>query len=137
MLQRIFRQISLYYSVDDIYVVAPNIQVELINTQIPIKKENIIIEPSRRGTYAAIRLASAYFQAEETICVVPVDSYVDDKFFGILQQIPHNDKISLVGITPTYPSEKYGYIVSDGDRYIFKEKPDKQLAEKYISNGAL
>ena len=137
MLQRIFRQINLYYSVDDIYVVAPNIQVELINTQIPIKKDNIIIEPSRRGTYAAIRLASAYFQDGETICVVPVDSYVDDEFFGILQQIPHNDKISLVGITPTYPSEKYGYIVSDGDRYTFKEKPDKQLAEKYISNGAL
>ena len=137
MLQRIFRQISLYYSVDDIYVVAPNIQVELINTQIPIKKDNIIIEPSRRGTYAAIRLASAYFQDGETICVVPVDSYVDDEFFGILQQIPHNDKISLVGITPTYPSEKYGYIVSEETGYTFKEKPDKQLAERYIANGAL
>lgn len=137
MLQRIFRQISLYYPINDIYVVAPNMQVELISTQIPIDEKHIIIEPSRRGTYAAIRLASAYLQDDENICVIPVDSYVNDDFFSILQQIPHNNKISLIGINPTYPSEKYGYIISDQYGCAFKEKPNKQLAEKYIADGAL
>lgn len=137
MLQRVYRQIGLYYSSDDIYIVAPEIQTELILTQIPIDERHLIIEPSRRGTYAAIRLASAYLQNYGDICVIPVDSYVNDNFFGIIQQFPHNDKISLIGIEPTYPSEKYGYIVPNKVGYNFKEKPDSQLAEKYISEGAL
>lgn len=137
MLQRTFRQICLYYSIDDIYISAPKEQVELILTQIPINNNHIIIEPSRKGTYASIRLASAYLRECDNICVIPVDSYVEDDFFSILKQIPHNDKITLIGIEPTYPSMEYGYIVPNGKEFTFKEKPDKQLAEKYISKGAL
>ena len=137
MLQRIFRQICLHFSMNDIYVSAPKEQVELILTQIPINDDHIIIEPSRKGTYASIRLASAYLRECDNICVIPVDSYVNDDFFSILKQIPHNDKISLIGIKPTCPSEEYGYIVPNGKEFTFKEKPDKQLAEKYISEGAL
>ena len=47
-----------------------------------------------------------------------------------------------MGIEPTYPSEKYGYIIPEkADRVskvsVFKEKPDQRTAEKYISQGAL
>ena len=48
----------------------------------------------------------------------------------------------LMGIEPTYPSEKYGYIIPEkADQVskvsVFKEKPDQRTAEKYISQGAL
>ena len=47
-----------------------------------------------------------------------------------------------MGIEPTYPSEKYGYIIPDTPAPVstvsmFKEKPTKEIAEQYISQGAL
>ena len=48
----------------------------------------------------------------------------------------------LMGIEPTYPSEKYGYIVPESAEYVssvlnFQEKPEMQKAKEYISQGAL
>ena len=50
--------------------------------------------------------------------------------------------ITLMGIEPTYPSEKYGYIIPESAEGVsivkeFKEKPDTETAEKYIAQGAL
>ena len=47
-----------------------------------------------------------------------------------------------MGIEPTYPSEKYGYVIPQDKEEIskvetFKEKPDIKTAEEYIKNGAL
>lgn len=47
-----------------------------------------------------------------------------------------------MGIEPTYPSEKYGYIIPSYKENVsrvltFKEKPDEKTAEKYIAQGAL
>lgn len=139
MLQRVFRQLAIYYPVDDIYISSTHEQVELILNQIPIQNDHVIVEPIRNGTYAAIRLASAYLNnmGVENITVIPVDSYVDDDFYDILHHFPCNNKISLIGITPTYPSEKYGYIIPENQGYSFKEKPEYQLAKEYMSEGAL
>ena len=43
---------------------------------------------------------------------------------------------------PTYPSEKYGYVIPINKEPVsqvdtFREKPDKQTAKEYISQGAL
>ncbi|MDL2302631.1 cupin domain-containing protein, partial [Lachnospiraceae bacterium OttesenSCG-928-D06] len=51
-------------------------------------------------------------------------------------------KLSLLGMEPTYPSEKYGYIMPVTKEQVskvasFKEKPDKDTAQKYIDQGAL
>ena len=48
----------------------------------------------------------------------------------------------LMGIEPTYPSEKYGYIIPTGNDFIsdvksFKEKPQVDVAREYIAQGAL
>lgn len=53
-----------------------------------------------------------------------------------------NANLVLMGIEPTYPSEKYGYIIPDTPAPVstvsmFKEKPTKEIAEQYISQGAL
>ena len=47
-----------------------------------------------------------------------------------------------MGIEPTYPSEKYGYIIPADKEMVsrgetFREKPDVKTAEQYISQGAL
>ncbi len=51
--------------------------------------------------------------------------------------------LTLMGIKPTYPSEKYGYILPEkNDESVFqvkefKEKPDIQTAKKLIEDGAI
>ena len=53
---------------------------------------------------------------------------------------PGGDGLTLMGIQPTYPSEKYGYILLENDGRTargFKEKPDAELAAEYIQQGAL
>ena len=52
------------------------------------------------------------------------------------------NNLVLMGIEPTYPSEKYGYIIPNGAEKVstvsmFKEKPDAVTAEQYIKQGAL
>ena len=47
-----------------------------------------------------------------------------------------------MGINPTYPSEKYGYIIPESKEKIskvqmFKEKPTVDVAKKYIEQGAI
>ena len=48
----------------------------------------------------------------------------------------------LMGIEPTYPSAKYGYIIPESKNTVsrvsmFKEKPDEETAKDYIGRGAL
>lgn len=43
-----------------------------------------------------------------------------------------NANLTLMGIEPTYPSEKYGYIIPENGKNVskvkeFKEKPDVKL----------
>lgn len=50
--------------------------------------------------------------------------------------------VSVEGIEPTYPSEKYGYIIPIGKEQVskvsmFKEKPTQEVAKDYIAKGAL
>lgn len=47
-----------------------------------------------------------------------------------------------MGIEPTYPSSKYGYILPENEERIssvrgFREKPDEETAQRYIEQGAL
>ena len=85
--------------------------------------------------------------ADEEVVVCPVDPYVDDDYFEALKKLAGLVKkgsanLSLLGIEPTYPSEKYGYIIPESKDNVsrvstFKEKPDEATARKYINEGAL
>jgi mannose-1-phosphate guanylyltransferase len=84
------------------------------------------------------------------IVVLPVDPYVDDSFFETVKdletEISRSDKkLALISVTPTYPSEKYGYIVpktgesaaSVRDVDHFTEKPDEKEARQLMKQNAL
>ncbi len=136
-----------------------NITIATSENQIPQIKaqlgENvgISVEPCRRDTFPAIALATAYLKAqgvgrEEPVVVCPVDPYVEADYFECLRKIsdeagkPDAANLTLMGIKPTYPSEKYGYIIPMTKDLIssvkeFKEKPDTVTAENYIRQGAL
>ena len=99
------------------------------------------------------RSAAAYLKdvqgvgENESVVVCPVDPYVENDYFETLKELGARAEVSeanlvLMGIEPTYPSEKYGYIIPEHNTPVsnvsmFKEKPTQELAAKYIADGAL
>lgn len=152
MAQRVYRQIRSMDQDAFIVVAAPKSQVSELRTQLGAQLD-ISVEPCRRDTFPAIALASAYLHdvkgvsLEEPILVCPVDSYVDDSYFETLKSLASlatggMSNLALMGIQPTYPSEKYGYILPEKVEPIskvlaFQEKPDTKTAKRYIEQGAL
>ena len=152
MLQRIYGQIKAVAPDSDITVATGHTQVSAIRNQLG-EDVGISVEPCRRDTFAAIALATAYLAdvrgiaEDEPVVVCPVDPYVGLEYFSALVRLSElaaegSSKLVLMGIEPTYPSEKYGYIIpeSDGDVSMvsmFREKPDAEIAQRYIEQGGL
>ena len=153
MVQRVYRQIAAAKLNADITIATSVTQVESIKSQLR-GKASVVIEPERRNTFPAIALASAYLyfdrkcSPDETVVVLPVDPYVDGEYFEKIHDLDkavqnNAGDIVLMGVKPTYPSEKYGYIIpEDGSAEImkvaeFKEKPDAATADEFIKQGAL
>ena len=152
MVQRVYRQIKSIDEDATITIATSKAQISSINNQLG-NEVGISIEPCRRDTFPAIALATAYLtdvlsvDENDTVVVCPVDPYVDDAYFEALKKLDEIAKsgvanLNLLGMEPTYPSAKYGYImpVSKDDVSkvkAFKEKPDVETAQKYIDEGAL
>lgn len=152
MVQRIYRQILTVDSNATVTVATSKSQVSAIHNQLG-ENVGISVEPCRRDTFAAITLATAYLHdcqgvsSDEAVVVCPVDPYVEDGYFQCMSDMCKAAqggmaKLVLMGIEPTYPSEKYGYIKptknADGTiTYGFTEKPSEEKAREYIAEGAL
>lgn len=152
MVQRVFRQIKKADAGADITIATSKTQVSAIHNQLG-DGVSVSVEPCRRDTFPAIALAAAYLAdvkgvgPDETVVVCPVDPYVEDAYFEALKELEKTAargeaNLVLMGIEPTYPSEKYGYIIPEnGEKTAFvstfKEKPDARTAEDYIRRGAL
>lgn len=152
MVQRVYRQILRADPTADIVIAAPRSQISSIHNQLG-ENVSISVEPCRRDTFPAIVLATAYLRdirgisGNAPVVVCPVDPFVDDAYFDALVRLgacaaSGKANLSLIGITPTYPSEKYGYIIPESSEPIskvhaFREKPDAETAERYIAQGAL
>lgn len=152
MVQRVYRQIKSVDKNANILISTLKSQVSALINQLG-DSIDICIEPCRRDTFPAIVLSAAYMyyckgiDLEEPIIVCPVDPYVGTEFFVCINTLTklveeNKRKITLIGIEPTYPSEKYGYIIpmansQIGDVKSFNEKPSIVMAEEYISQGAL
>ena len=152
MVQRVYHQIQKVDPNATVTIATSKTQVSSIHNQLG-ETVGISVEPCRRDTFPAIALATAYLHdvqgisSDETVVVCPVDPYVEPDYFQGLKQLGEQAKkgeanLVLMGIEPTYPSEKYGYIIPETNNIVskvstFKEKPDIKTAQNYISQGAL
>ena len=152
MVQRVYRQIKQIDPDATVTIATSKKQVSTIHHQLG-DKVSVCVEPARRDTFPAIALAAAYLCSEkqvdkkECVLVMPVDPYVDEGYFRSLAELfklaqSGSYRLNLMGVEPTYPSEKYGYIIPEsGDNVSkvkgFKEKPDVETAKKYLAQSAL
>ena len=152
MVQRVYRQIKNVDTDASVTIATSRSQVSAIHNQLG-EDVGISVEPARRDTFPAIALATAYLHdikgidENEAVVVCPVDPYVEDSYFEALKQLHAQAQkgeanLVLMGIEPTYPSAKYGYIIPRTEEQVsyvstFKEKPDEITAAAYIAQGAL
>jgi mannose-1-phosphate guanylyltransferase len=155
MIQRVWGQLGNVGLDKSAVIATSKSQVDMIQSQIG-PEVPLIIEPMRRDTFPAITLASVYLYSiegirlDEVIAVLPVDPYVEDKFFNRVKDLEEavlasGADLALIGVDPTYPSAKYGYIVpaskSSDNSYLrvshFTEKPTEEKASELIKQGAL
>lgn len=153
MVQRVFGQIGSVDADIDITIATCASQEESIRRQVE-GAYALVLEPERRDTAPAIMLACANLALEQgagegdTVIVMPIDSYADQAYYDSvvrLDEAVQSDfsELVLMGVEPTYPSGKYGYIVpAAGEAWPrrverFTEKPDEQTARELISQGAL
>ena len=152
MVQRVYRQIKMVDTDAIVTIATSKTQVSAIHNQLG-EDVGISVEPCRRDTFPAIALATAYLvdvmriDPSESVVVCPVDPYVEENYFEALKKLSEQAdrceaNLVLMGIEPTYPSEKYGYIIPESSDHIawvknFKEKPTVNMAKQYIAQGAI
>ncbi len=152
MLQRMYRMLCEVDPSAEITVATSKAQISTIHSQIG-DSVGISMEPARRDTFPAIALAALYLRdvrkvpEEEPVVICPVDPYVDLSYFRAFPELVRiiedgGTNLALMGMEPTYPSAKYGYIMPETRERIssvrsFKEKPDEKAAAEYIAQGAL
>lgn len=154
MTQRVWVQLNRVQLADSTIIATSKSQVDMIQSQVGRQVE-LIVEPSRRDTFPAIALAASYLYSvkgaalDEIMTVLPVDPFVQDNFFESVKDLEEliQEKtvdLALMGVKPTYPSSKYGYIVpkeNSEDKYQqvshFIEKPTEEKAVELIEQGAM
>ncbi|MBS4218988.1 cupin domain-containing protein [Bacillus sp. FJAT-49711] len=157
MLQRVWKQLNSVNLSDETIIATSKLQKDIIQSQIGTDVP-LITEPERRDTFPAIALAVSYLYSvekvsdDEVISILPVDPYVENSFFEKVKELEgifrkSDCDLALIGVNPTYPSSKYGYIVQDKDSNTgqteyynvshFTEKPTEEEAKNLISMNAL
>lgn len=152
MVQRVWRQLENAGLRERSAICASSGQVEILHNQ--LGDVRIAVEPDRRDTFPAVVLSCAYLVSrlraspDDVVCVLPVDPYTDHTYFESLKKLEAllletDADIALMGVTPTAPSSKFGYIVPRERKsgYItidrFREKPSAEDAQALIAQGAL
>lgn len=155
MLQDAFARLQPLIPASNILIGTGEAYVQIVREQLPdLPPENIVVEPSGKGTAPAIGLGAMYIHQrdpEAIMAVVTADHYIGqvEPFRRVLQaaiQVAEAGHLVTLGITPSFASTGYGYIrrgeplkTVDGFTVYharrFTEKPDTSLAQAFISSG--
>lgn len=154
MVQRVVRQAVEARLTTEITLATNASQLDIITNQLG-ESVSVVTEPERRDTFPAIALAASYLSLEkkcsddEVVVIMPCDPYTELGYFQtigkMVECVEQNvADLVLMGITPTYPSEKYGYVVpassSTTTEYQmvsrFTEKPTVPVAEELLKQNA-
>ncbi len=154
MVQRVVRQMREANLDESVTVATSAMQRDIIINQLG-DDVDIVTEPERRDTFPAIALATEYLAKEkgcppnEVVVVMPCDPFTEAGYFETIARMAKAVEadaadLVLMGIRPTYPSTKFGYIVpnrDDAGKAImevnhFTEKPDEERARRLIEEGA-
>lgn len=106
-----------------------------------------LIEPHGVGTTASVLFNVLELMKRYDDCVIsliPSDHYIkEDEFYrgtllNAIDIASNSDNVVLIGIKPNGYETGYGYINHKHGKVVeFKEKPDYEMAKRYVDNGYL
>ncbi len=155
MLQETVHRVAPLAAADHTFVVTSGDYRTEVMAQLPdLPTRNVLVEPSPRGTAAAIGLAATLIAARDPQAVMGVfsaDHAIAD-VEGFRAAVAFGERIAAqgylvtLGITPTYPETGYGYIryaapiaheggIAAYAAEAFVEKPKRHTAEEYLRAG--
>ena len=152
LLRQTYERFSRIVPVQNIIVSTNSDYTELVRQQLPeLPNEQILREPTHRGTAPSMAFAAYHIRTlnpNANIVMAPADQLIlDEKSFAndmlrALNYASTNDVLVTVGIQPTHPETRYGYIqasdeVVDGFTKIktFTEKPELDFAQLFVDSG--
>lgn len=156
LLQQTFHRFNQLVPQENILIVTNERYKNLVEEQLPeIHHSQLLLEPSRRNT--APCLAYAGYKINDinpnaNIIVAPSDHIItkEQNFLNTIQEAlevtAEHQWILTLGLSPLRAETEYGYIqyvdqepLTDNERIYkvrtFTEKPDKDMAEKFIESG--
>jgi mannose-1-phosphate guanylyltransferase len=135
-------------------IISTNVSYKsIVKKQIPeIKDQQVVCEPVFRGTAPSIANLACHIRQlnpKANIVVAQSDQLVLDeaKFAelikGGLDFVAENNKLVVIGIKPTCPETRYGYIQAEGGTAgdsickvrTFTEKPALEFAKVFVESG--
>jgi mannose-1-phosphate guanylyltransferase len=153
LIQSTYERFAQYIPNDNIYIVTSSQYKEIVAEQLPLlRAENILCEPSRKNTAPCVAYISYKLQQlnpKSNLICAPADHLILDDISFIkvsleaLEFTEKNNALITLGIKPLYPNTGYGYIqheevaVQDNIYKVktFTEKPDIELAKKFLISG--
>jgi len=156
LLQQSFDRVSNLVPPQRILVLTNTAFVSIVKEQLPqIPLENIIGEPIRRDTAAAVALAAVLCRrrfGNPVIATLTADHLIEPvsvfqkTLLSAARRAVDDNALYTFGIEPTYPATGYGYLErgvqiddEDGIKHFqllrFKEKPDLETARQYVESG--
>lgn len=142
MVQRVVRQAIEARLTTDITLATNVNQLDIIINQLG-ETVSVVTEPERRDTFPAIALAASYLKLvkhcsdDEIVAIMPSDPYTDLDYFNTIGRMVECVKqnmadLVLMGIKPTYPSEKFGYIVPENEDSVTIPISDCKKVARFI-----
>jgi mannose-1-phosphate guanylyltransferase len=153
LIQSTYERFIQFIPNDNIYVVTSTQYKKIVEEQLPsLRPENILCEPSRKNTAPCVAYISYklhQLNPKSYLICAPADHLITDNTSFIKVSLEalgfteKNNALLTLGIKPVYPNTGYGYIqheehaVHDNVYKVktFTEKPDIELAKKFIISG--
>ena len=155
-IRQTFERFSRIVPEENILIVTGDRYRDLVLQQIPgFREENLLLEPYIRNTAPCIAYATYTLlkrNPKASMVVTPSDHLIEDEegfkdtILQAFEYIQEHDVLMTLGVLPTRPDTNYGYIQAQGGMEVhkstrpmpvktFTEKPDKELAQVFISTG--
>ncbi|MBK6266998.1 mannose-1-phosphate guanylyltransferase [Marivirga sp. S37H4] len=151
LLQMTYDRFATHFRKENIFIVTNKDYEGLVQEQIPdIGEDQLLLEPNKRNTapciaYAAYKIASR--NPDAIMVVAPADHLIlkEEVFHQAISiavdSASKQDQLITLGMHPNRPETGYGYIQYIPDSAALKkvktftEKPELELAEKFIESG--
>lgn len=158
LLQETFLRMRKIMPLENIFLVTNgenffNVYNQIRDIEKNFQEKQVLVEPASLNTAPAVTYAVKYLaeeakiDLEEPIIILPSDHYIGngEAYAELVKKAMKEvgDNIGTIGINPLSPDTGFGYI-KKGEKNAeksyfkvleFKEKPDKNTAERYLESG--